>query len=164
MAWFALASKAKCEVRVCNNLWSQGFTCFFPEIKQIKLLRGVRTESVTSLFSSYFFIKLEEFERYFRTMSNTRGVNVFVRFGLHFAKIDEQVIEFLKQRHGSDQIIEDKSLFQPNDEVEILDGQFKYMRAFYQFNSGDERTMVLVQILQQQIKLYVDNRLLSKVG
>lgn len=164
MSWFALTTKVKSEDRACNNLQAQGFNCFLPKIKQLKIVRGIRTTATEPLFSRYLFIQLNEFEQSFRSVSNTRGIAGFVRFGTHFAKVDERVISYLKQRHNPDQLVEDKSVLRQNDLVEILDGPFKNMHAIYQSHNGDERAMVLVQILQQQIKLTVENRLLRKAG
>ena len=71
-----------------KNLSNQGFNVFFP--------KSVIKNKTTPLFPGYLFIELDDKKQNWTPIRSTKGVANFVRFGLNFATVSNQIINMIK--------------------------------------------------------------------
>ena len=110
-----IQSKPKQEAIAEQNLLNQGYTVFHP--------KAIINNKTVSLFPRYLFVQLDEKSQSWKPIHSTRGVSNFVRFGLQFAKVRDDVIHCIKARHNQtvDKVIELNS-FTSGDKVQITEG------------------------------------------
>ena len=101
--WFVLTTKPKSEQRAVENLTSQGIKVYFPKVKQLKKRQGKKVVLEEALFPNYIFVKLNTDKDNFNAIRSTRGVGSFVRFGLNYAQVNEDLITQLKGDIGNQQ-------------------------------------------------------------
>ncbi|RBP60470.1 transcriptional antiterminator RfaH [Brenneria salicis ATCC 15712 = DSM 30166] len=132
-----------------------------PMITLDKIVRGKRTEVCEPLFPNYLFVEFDPERIHTTTISATRGVSNFVRFGNVPAIIPQQVIDDLLL-HPT-QGITDPQTPQPGDEVLITDGIFSGLQAIYTEPDGEARSMLLLNFLNKQVRQSIDNRQFQKM-
>lgn len=160
-AWYLLHCKARQEARARVNVENQGYTTSLPQVKLQKLLRGKRTSCIEPLFPNYLFVKLDQSTANFNALRSTRGVNGFVRFAGVPAKVPSAVMQQILA-------IEEKQLHEPSvkqsfpagTKVEITEGPFAGLQAVYEISKGEERCMVLLDMLGKQQRIEIEERLL----
>ena len=157
--WFVVYCKSREELRAQQNLENQGVHSFFPKIVKEKIIRGKKKQVEEALFPSYLFVNLAEDDKNFGCIRSTRGINNFVKFGLHIATIPDQQIkqlEFLCHATNKHEVHSDL-LYTNGDHVEIVDGVFKGLTAIFEVEDGLERSMLLINVLNQQNKVSFKN-------
>ncbi|BES86686.1 transcription antitermination protein RfaH [Pectobacterium araliae] len=156
-AWYLLYCKRGQLLRAKEHLEHQDVTCVSPMITLDKIVRGKRTEVCEPLFPNYLFVEFDPERIHTTTISATRGVSNFVRFGALPATIPQQVIDELSLR-SMQEIIIDPLTPQPGDSVVITDGVFSGLQAIYTEPDGEARSMLLLNMLNKQVKHSIDNR------
>jgi len=86
--WYLIKTKPQQEAIATQNLTNQDFDVFFP--------KAVINNKTTPLFPSYLFIELDDKIQNWTPIRSTKGVSNFVRFGLSFAKVPNQIINLIK--------------------------------------------------------------------
>lgn len=164
--WYVVYCKSREESRALQNLENQGVESFFPKICKAKLLRGKKTVVEEALFPSYLFIFADKEDIIFSCIRSTRGINDFVRFGGEIANISATLIEQLKMVcHAINEFeVDTKSLFKNGDKVEILSGSFKGAQAIFESSDGLKRSMLLLNVLNQENKISFNNRDIKKLA
>ncbi|KHS91908.1 transcriptional regulator [Pectobacterium brasiliense] len=155
-AWYLLYCKRGQLLRAKEHLERQDVTCVSPMITLDKIVRGKRTEVCEPLFPNYLFVEFDPERIHTTTISATRGVSNFVRFGALPATIPQQVIDELSLRPV--QGIIDPLTPQPGDNVVITDGIFSGLQAIYTEPDGEARSMLLLNMLNKQVRQSIDNR------
>lgn len=79
--WYLLYCKRGQLQRAREHLERQSVNCLMPTIALEKIIRGKRTMVSEPLFPNYLFIEFDPEVIHTTTISATRGVNNFVRFG-----------------------------------------------------------------------------------
>jgi transcriptional antiterminator RfaH len=113
----------------------------------------VRTEA---LFPGYIFVCLSERDPKFSKLRSTRGVRDFVRFSGKPAVVPEALMARLQQEFGnqkSQRVI--CRLPQAGQPVMIIDGPFAGLEAIFNTLDGDERAILLLDILGKQQSISV---------
>jgi transcriptional antiterminator RfaH len=149
--WYLIKTKSRQEAIATQNLTNQNFDVFFP--------KAVIKNKTTPLFPSYLFIQLDDKTQNWTPIRSTRGVSNFVRFGLSFAKVPNQIINLIKaqQQQTIEKMINICS-HHKGDYLEIKTGVFKGQQAIFQnYNSGD-RVTVLLKLIGQQQAITLDQR------
>ncbi|RLM19772.1 transcriptional activator RfaH [Brenneria alni] len=160
-SWYLLYCKRGQLLRAKGHLERQDVTCLSPMITLDKIVRGKRTEVCEPLFPNYLFVEFDPERIHTTTISATRGVSNFVRFGNLPAVIPQQVIDDLSLHPM--QNITDPQTPQPGDEVIITDGIFTGLQAIYTEPDGEARSMLLLNLLNKQVCQSIDNRQFQKV-
>ncbi|GKW26598.1 transcription/translation regulatory transformer protein RfaH [Pectobacterium polonicum] len=155
-AWYLLYCKRGQLLRAKEHLERQEVICVSPMITLDKIVRGKRTEVCEPLFPNYLFVEFDPERIHTTTISATRGVSNFVRFGALPAIIPQQVIDELSLRPMQEVI--DPLTPQPGDSVVITDGVFSGLQAIYTEPDGEARSMLLLNMLNKQVKHSIDNR------
>ena len=151
--WLLLQVKPKQEVRALENLQRQGGECYCPKILIEKLSRGKRIEVEEALFPGYLFINAQPEQNglTYTSIRSSRGVSKIVGFGAEPIKVPETLIEQIKYREQADSMgFIAKDLPQPGDNINILQGPFKGLKAVFSHTDGMQRSIVLINLLNQQ--------------
>ncbi len=156
MHWYVIHTKPRQEQRAKLNLEQQGYECYLPlcTIEKMQRQRLVVTEE--PLFPRYLFIHLgsSDDDPSWVPICSTIGVTKLVKFGQKPAKISDHLIDILKT---NDKVtIQPNKLFTPGEHLIITDGVFKGLEAIYQMDSGENRVMVLIEILNKPTILQLE--------
>lgn len=155
--WYLVHCKPQQDLRAEEHLNRQGFECFRP-VRAIERRRsGKRTVVMEPLFPRYLFIHLDSLHDNWYPIRSTRGVNHIVRFNEHPLSVGEEIIEEIRARLA--RFTAPEPSLQPGDRVQIVDGAFAELEAIFLARSGDERVLLLLDIMQteQQISFPVES-------
>ncbi|MDR1855382.1 MAG: transcription/translation regulatory transformer protein RfaH, partial [Azoarcus sp.] len=147
MHWYLIHTKPRQEKIALENLERQGYRCYLPLYRKEKLRQRVLTVSNEPLFPRYLFINLgdSETDQSWRPIRSTKGVSRMVAFGNEPAKVDDALIDLLKQQEESLQG-QLEPLFKPGELVKITEGPFAGIEGIYQMSDGEQRVMVLIEM------------------
>lgn len=70
LLWYVLTTKFINEQRALNNLQDQGYEVLLPTIELTKNKSGRRVKKIETLFPSYFFIKVNQVDANFNSISS----------------------------------------------------------------------------------------------
>ncbi|PVZ86292.1 transcription/translation regulatory transformer protein RfaH [Serratia sp. S1B] len=160
-SWYLLYCKRGQLLRAQEHLVRQQVGCFSPIIRLEKIIRGKRTVVSEPLFPNYLFAEFDPEHIHTTTISATRGVSHFVRFGALPVQIPVQVVEELQAHNGEHYI--DPQTPQPGDAVVITNGMFEGLYAIYSEPDGEARSMLLLNLVNKQINQSIDNRQFQKL-
>jgi len=157
--WYLLYCKASEETRAGQHLQNQGIEFFHPQRAVKKIRKGIRSVQLESLFPNYLFVKLDPSTANFNAIRSTRGVSQFVRFGLEYATVCDEMVDSLRLTLNPDKsAIDEQLLPKKGDVVTINQGIYQGLEAIYQTNDGLERAVLLIKMIEQQAKLSIDNK------
>ncbi len=146
MLWYAVHSRPKQEHRALENLQNQGYEAWLPMITLEKLRRGRLTEVVEPMFSRYLFIRLDTEHTNWSPIRSTLGVSRLVSFGNRPAPISDVLIQTLRSMPERPP----EKLLQPGQAVRMVDGPLKGLDGVYQQADGEQRAMVLIDLMSKQ--------------
>lgn len=150
--WFVLQTKPRQETRAIENLERQGVVSFCPQIAVEKLSRGKRIQSREVLFPGYLFINFNYQTITSTTIRSTRGVSHFVSTSGAPVQVPQQLIDGLRQRMADGVVESASNLPKSGDKLEILEGPFRGLDAIFSQPDGTSRGIVLINLLNQQVK------------
>ena len=148
--WFVITSKPRSEQRAVDNLTSQHIEVYLPKIKRLKKRQGKKVIIEEVLFPNYLFIKLTIEKSNFNAIRSTRGVGSFVRFGLNYATINNELIAQLKTdlaENTEQNTIEILTNIDKGEQLIITEGPFQGLTGIYQCKDSLERSVLLLNIL-----------------
>lgn len=160
-SWYLLYCKRGQMLRAKEHLERQAVHCLSPMIALEKLVRGKRTQVNEPLFPNYLFIEFDPEAIHTTTISATRGVSHFVRFGSLPATVPQDVIVALQTQ--AIETLPDPELPQPGDRVLITAGTFEGLKAIFTEPDGEARSMLLLNLLNKQIVRSMDNKQFQKL-
>ena len=152
MQWFLLQTKVKQEQRAAENLERQDVVSFCPMIRIDKISRGRRAEVLDVLFPGYLFVQLGESSVSTTAVRSTRGVNHFVTSAGAPIKVPQGLVEQLRQRVTADADVVMSQLPKSGAKMQVIDGPFKGLNAVFTEPDGNNRAIVMVTLLSQQVK------------
>ena len=144
-AWYLLYCKRGQLQRAQEHLERQSVNCLTPVITLEKMQRGRRTTVSEPLFPNYLFVEFDPEVIHTTTISATRGVSHFVRFGAHPARVPSSVIH-----HAGDSVV-------------ITEGAFEGLQAIFAEPDGEARSMLLLNLLNKEVLQSVKNTDFRKV-
>ncbi|EJI85729.1 transcriptional activator RfaH [Alishewanella aestuarii B11] len=159
--WYLIYSKSQQEQRAQQHLANQGFESFAPQITVKKIRAGKTVQLTEPLFPRYIFLKCPQTPN-LSTIRSTRGVAGLVRFGDKLATVPSSLINHLLKNQLELQQQMPVQPFQPGDKLEILNGPFANLNAVFQQADGEQRSIILLNFLGQQLQLSLENKDLSK--
>lgn len=151
--WYTVHCKPREEARAEANLARQGYRTFRPLIRRAARRGGRRTTVTESLFPRYLFTELCDSHENWAPIRSTRGVLGLVRFGHAPVPVPRPVIEAIRLRLDPESGCLDLTRtddFAVRQPVTITDGPFQGHEALFLARTGDERVMVLMQIMNQR--------------
>jgi transcriptional antiterminator RfaH len=163
--WYVIHTKPRQELRALSNLQNQGYQCYLPMIALEKLSRERLHVIEEPLFPRYLFIRLDA-SRYGQNWSpirSTWGVSGLVSFGSEPAKINSGLIDLLRQQeHGLSE--DPQRLFSPGESLLLAEGPFAGLQAIYQMASGENRAMVLIELMGKSAQMQIAPASLRKIA
>jgi transcriptional antiterminator RfaH len=151
--WYLINTKPRQESTAIINLANQGYTTFCPIVK-------INKKNVV-LFPGYVFIYLDKHNDNWSPICSTKGVTNFVRFGLNFAQVPDNVIKCIRvNQANSEEKLKKLSNFKEGDKVQITDGIFKNCIAIFKSYKSEERIILLMKVLGQQQAINIQKELL----
>lgn len=148
-AWYLVQCKPRQDERAEENLLRQGYTCYLPRHSRERLLRGQRQIVEESLFPGYLFIQLSQLDNW-APLRSTRGVSRVVGFGNQPLAVDPELIEHLQQRCSAPA---PSPLLESGDKVRLKNGPFAELEAIFLSMDGNERVVLLMNILHREQKI-----------
>ena len=164
MDWFLLQTKLREELRAAENLLHQEVESFCPMICVEKISRGKRVEVTEVLFPGYLFIQLGESSVSATSIRSTRGVSHFVSSGGRSIKVPSDLIDQLQRRVALEENQVASRLPKAGEKMNIIDGPFRGLDAVFYQPDGNNRALVLVTMLNQEIKASISFSNLSTVN
>lgn len=163
--WYVIHTKARQEQRALMNLEQQGYQCYLPILNLEKLSRGRLKVVEEPLFPRYLFVSLDasRYGQNWAPIRSTWGVSDLVTFGNTPAKIESALIALLRQQQKG--LSEDpKRLFIHGEQLLIADGPFAGIEAIYQMPSGENRAMVLIELMGKLAQMQIAPVYLRKIS
>jgi len=164
--WFAVFTKPRQENIALENLVRQGFECFLPLAINPYQRRTIHKPRIEPLFPRYLFLNAIADQQSLGPVRSTRGVNNLVRFGMELAKVPEEVICTIRGRcdSGSGLVRLDPIKVMPGDQVRVFDGPLAGAEGLFKACSGEQRALLLIEILGRPTSVEVNRMMLQKVG
>ncbi|MDP5254293.1 MULTISPECIES: transcription/translation regulatory transformer protein RfaH [unclassified Vibrio] len=160
--WYLLYCKRAEQERAKAHLENQGVCCYYPQIEVERIRRGKKQRQQEPLFPGYVFASFDYKQGpSFTTVRSTRGVADFVRCGSKPIEVPMALIDSLQTLEGLEQKKCHSQLPKPGDKVNVLGGQFAGIEAIYQEPDGETRSIMLITLINQPVKVIVDNQNLS---
>ncbi len=157
--WYLIQAKPKQEARAKEHLDNQDVECFYPTIELEKVVRGKRQKVTEALFANYLFVQLDSEDIAWSKIRSTRGVRDFVRFGLEVAKVPNALIEQLKADVKNIDVENlDTNVPKEGEAILLIEGPFKDLEAIFKAKNGDERAIILLNLLNKPVTMEVSNR------
>ena len=150
--WFLLQTKSRQESRAVENLERQGVDSFCPMIRVEKVSRGNRIVKQEVLFPSYLFVNFNQTSVSATTVRSTRGVSHFVTCAGSPVMVPDTLIEQLQKRTDPTNAELVSNLPRVGDSLEVIEGPFRGLNAVFSQIDGDQRAVVLINLLNQQVE------------
>lgn len=153
--WYLLMSKPQKDELAELQLLNQHYEVYRPLAKRLRQRRGKMLNTIESLFPRYLFIHLDDgVNDNWAPVRSTKGVHNFVRFGLEPARVPDDLILALREQESvlGERAI-DLDRFHQGDKVIITNGLYSGVNAIFDKYDGQERVIVLLEIMHKQAKL-----------
>lgn len=158
--WYLLHCKPRQELRAKVHIENQDYTTCLPMVKLKKTIRGKRQVVEEALFPGYLFIQVNMETANFNAIRSTRGVNSFVRFGGVPSTIPNAVVEEFQRLEKLNSA--PVATLDSGTKVEITEGPFAGLEAVYSMPKGDDRCLILLDMMGKQQQLVIDESKLRK--
>lgn len=155
-SWYLLYCKRGQLLRAKEHLERQAVHCLSPMVALGKRSRGKPLQVNEPLFPNYLFVEFDPESIHTTTISATRGVSHFVRFGNQPATVPLDVINALQA--GPALSVDDSDLPQPGDTVIITEGALEGLKAIFTEPDGEARSMLLLNLLNKQVVRSIANQ------
>lgn len=160
-AWYLLYCKSGQSNRAQAHLTNQNVHCFNPVIEGQLLVKGKIKYGVEQLFPNYMFVKFDPEVIHTTTLSATRGVSHFVRFGNTLATLTDSFMTELMERIPGHQASEGYGI-QSGDKVMLTEGTFEGIEAIFQEIDGESRSILLLNLITKTVLKSFSNNQFSK--
>jgi len=117
------------------------------------------------LFPRYLFIQLERGKSAmgWGPIRSTRGVSRLVTFGNEPARVDDGLIEVLRQTERAYREAP-RPLYNPGDRLRITQGPFAGVDAIFEMSDGLGRVLVLIEFLSKPVRMSIEPVSLRKTS
>ena len=165
--WYAVFTKPRHEQVALEHLERQGFECFLPMAVNPHQRRSRRRQlRIEALFPRYLFLRAVADEQSLGPVRSTRGVCCLIRFGMRLMTIPENIIGSIKARveDESGLIRIDPTPLEVGEKVRVFDGPFAGLDGVFKASNGEQRAMLLMDLLGGEATVEVDMLLLQRTG
>ncbi|AKJ40842.1 transcription/translation regulatory transformer protein RfaH [Pragia fontium] len=159
-SWYLLYCKRGQLTRAQEHLQRQDVPSFSPTYQVEKIVRGKKVILDEPLFPNYLFIELDPERIHTTTISATRGVSHFIRFGKMPVTVPFSLIKSLMMQPK--QQVSDPSLPKSGDTVIITEGIFEGLEAIYAEPDGETRSILLLNLINQKVEHKISNTQFEK--
>ena len=162
-AWYLIHTKPRQEDIALANLQRQGYECYLPQMRIERIRRRKAEVATEPMFPRYLFVRLDSSDqgKSWSPIRSTLGVSQLVHFGARAAKVDDTLVDLLRQRERA---LPTEAMFHSGDSVVITDGPFAGIEAIYQTADAERRAFILLEILAKPVSMHIDAGRLRKAG
>ena len=154
--WYLVYCKARQEDTAAQGLEEQGYGVYLPKLKLRRRRAQGMVEVVQPLFPRYLFVAPGEGQS-IAPVRYTAGVSKLIRFGTYYLPVSAGLVEALKSREdpatGYHRLIAPK--MNRGDSVRIQTGPFAGIEGIFEAQTGQERVIVLLELLGQKVRAEV---------
>jgi len=160
--WYLVHIKPRKEMVAEQNLQNQGYEVYLPLVQQLCRRRGHWIEVIEPLFPCYLFVCLQFGYDNVRPIRYTTGVRDLVRFTEEPAVVPDQIIASLRRTADCKTGLHHPKgpLFKPGNAVIIDAGPFAGLQAIFLAETGQERAIILLEMLGRENRVTVNRDLL----
>lgn len=161
LRWFLVLTKPSCEQTAKDHLERQGFRVYYPRLISSVLSRGEWVERIASLFPRYLFVQLDSARQSLAPVRSTLGVVNLVRFGVEPKAVPDRVVNGLIDRADPESGLHRLSCDRPltsGARVSVIAGAFQGLEGIFERDAGNERVVVLLQLLGQEAPVRITSR------
>lgn len=162
-SWYLVHTKPRQEDIALANLERQGYACYLPQMRIERVRRRKAEVTTEPMFPRYLFIRLDSSDqgKSWSPIRSTLGVSQLVHFGAKAAKVDDNLVDLLRQRERA---LPTEAMFHSGDSVVITDGPFAGIEAIYQIADAERRAVILLEILTKPVWMHIDAGRLRKTN
>jgi transcriptional antiterminator RfaH len=159
--WYLVHSKPSGEVLAQENLLRQGYEVYLPRLAQRVRRAGRWERRILALFPRYLFLGLRE-KQSLSPVRSSVGVSSVVRFGTSFAAVPDAIIRDLKSREDPFGLhhVAPRNLVS-GAAVTVTAGPFDGLQGIFEREAGDDRVVVLLNVLGQSASLQIPTEFVS---
>lgn len=159
--WYLIHCRPRQDERALENLERQNFHCYRP-VRLVERIRARRKSTVPEpLFPRYLFIQLDSVNDNWYPIRSTRGVCQLVCFNSEPTPVPDGVIDGIRARLRQLDVAE--PCLKLGERVRITEGPFSQLEAIFLANDGDERVVLLLNIVQTEQRLVFSAHSVQKV-
>jgi transcriptional antiterminator RfaH len=161
--WYAIHTKPRQERIAAEHMARQSYETYLPKIKQSRRQRGRWVETIEPLFPRYLFVRTNPLTEDVSPIRSTRGVTGLVRFGHYMAPIPDEVIGAIKDAEDPNECVnvEQQNVFRKGEILKILEGPLEGLEGIFEAETGEQRVLILLEVLGKISKVYVEK---NKLG
>ena len=163
MTWHLVYTKPRKESLALEKLSEQGLMGYLPMKPMERIRRGKREVLQEPLFQRYLFIEADDrFLMRRHAIRSTPGVSHLLQIGETDASVDDELIGIIRSLEAGyqDQV---EAYFKPNSVVKITQGIYHDLEAIFVEDQGEQRALLLIQLLQTDTRISIDKHHLSKI-
>lgn len=155
--WYLVYAKPKKEELARVNLERQGYPTYLPMMRTPRRRMGRRIIRVEPMFPRYLFIHLDTESDNWAPIRSTLGVANLVRFGMYPSPVPDDLVTTLRAREDTAGV-QDVPLhtFEAGQKVRIEDGPFMGYEGIFLAQTGQERVMILLDIVGKAARAKVN--------
>jgi transcriptional antiterminator RfaH len=167
-SWYVVHTHPKQEERTSSNLQAWGLETLSPKlvVNKCNPYTDRLTRVVKPLFPGYIFARFS-FNHLYHKIRFTRGVHSLVCFSNRPAHVDEEIIDLIRSRIGTDGFVKTLAELKAGDEVVINQGRFQQLHGVFEREMQDadaDRVTILLDSVSFQAHVVVDRALVSLVS
>jgi transcriptional antiterminator RfaH len=149
--WYVILCKPREDDRAQVHLERQGFECYRPLYERERVRYGRKQATKAALFPGYVFVRLDRIHDNWLPICSTRGVVKIVRFAGYPLPVADEIIEEIRRRIAGRPMRE--PYLKTGEPVVITQGSFSGIQAIFLTSDGEERVILLLNMLQSDQKL-----------
>jgi transcriptional antiterminator RfaH len=163
--WYAIHTRASQEDLVAFNLGRMKLEVLNPKLKQEKFVWGRPQVIVKSLFPGYLFARFNP-TKYLHLIHYSRGVRQVLRCGTALLPVDEEIIQSIRARIGSDGYVSlQQERLVVGSKVSIQDGALSGLKGVFERETRDrKRVVILLDAMQASARVVIDRCVLKPVA
>ena len=155
--WYAVLCKPRGEEVAVTNLENQGYAVYLPRLLARHRRLGKWVNRIEPLFPRYLFLRLRDERQSLTPVRSTVGVSGMVRLGGQPAVVSDALIEALRARQDATVGVHlQRTVFAPGATVKFVEGPFSGLEGIFSKETGEERVIVLLDLLGKMNALKVD--------
>jgi transcriptional antiterminator RfaH len=149
--WYLIQCKPREDDRAQEHLERQDFECYRPLYEKERVRHRRRQAARVALFPGYLFIRLDRLHDNWLPICSTRGVVKIVRFTGYPLPVADEIIDEIRRRIEGRPIRE--AYLKSGEQLVITGGSFSGIQAIFLASDGEERVILLLNILQSDQRL-----------
>lgn len=165
LSWYVVHTHPKQEDRAGGNLELSGIEILNPKlgVNKTNQYTGKLAHVTKSMFPGYIFARFT-YEEQYHHVRYTRGVHSLVSFGDKPTPVEDEIVELLRSRIGSDGFVNMHEELKTGDQVIIKQGNFEHFSGVFERELEDsDRVRVLLNTVSFQAHLVVDRSQVNRV-